>query len=126
VGYISDASMPTFLLTHWARDRERGARIPLEKAVMLQTSRTAAAYGLNDRGRIGVGYKADINVIDFDRLQIGAPYWVHDLPANGRRLMQRPRGYDVTMVSGVVTSRDGESTGALPGKLVRGPQRAVA
>lgn len=126
LGFISDTSMPTFLLTHWARDRSRGQRIPLEKAVMLQTSRTAAAYGLNDRGRLAVGYKADINVIDFDQLQIEAPYWAHDLPANGRRLMQRPRGYDATMVSGVVTSRNGESTGALPGRLVRGPQRKPA
>lgn len=124
LGFISDTSMPTFLLTHWARDRSRGQRIPLEKAVMLQTSRTAASYGLHDRGRLAVGYKADINVIDFDQLRIEAPYWAHDLPANGRRLMQRPRGYDATMVSGVVTSRDGESTGALPGRLVRGPQRA--
>jgi N-acyl-D-aspartate/D-glutamate deacylase len=125
LGIMNDASMPTFLLTHWARDRKRGPRIALEKVVMLQTSCTADAYGLRDRGRLAVGYKADINVIDFDNLQIEAPYWVHDLPANGRRFMQRVRGYDATLVSGVITSRNGEATGALPGKLIRGPQRAA-
>lgn len=124
LGIMTDAAMPTFMLTHWVRDRSRGARIPLEHAVMMQTSRTAAAYGLNDRGRLAPGYKADVNIIDFDNLQLEAPYWVHDLPANGRRFMQRAQGYDATVVSGVVTTRRGEETGELPGKLIRGPQRA--
>jgi len=123
LGIMSDAAMPTFMLTHWVRDRTRGARFPLEQMVMMQTSRTAAAYGLNDRGRLAVGYKADVNVIDFDNLQLEAPYWVRDLPANGRRFMQRAQGYDATVVSGVITTRHGEATGALPGKLIRGPQR---
>jgi N-acyl-D-aspartate/D-glutamate deacylase len=123
LGIMTDVAMPTFLLTHWVRDRTRGARIPLERAVMMQTSRTAAAYGLNDRGRIAVGYKADVNVIDFDNLQLEAPYWVRDMPANGRRFMQDVSGYDATIVSGTITMRSGESTGALPGKLIRGPQR---
>jgi N-acyl-D-aspartate/D-glutamate deacylase len=123
LGIMSDAAMPTFMLTHWVRDRTRGARFPLEKMVMMQTSQTAAAYGLNDRGRLAVGYKADVNVIDFENLQLEAPYWVHDLPANGRRFMQHARGYDATVVSGVITTRHGEATGALPGKLIRGPQR---
>lgn len=122
LGIMTDAAMPTFMLTHWVRDRTRGARIPLERMVMMQTSRTAAAYGLNDRGRLAPGYKADVNVIDFDNLQLDAPYWVHDLPANGRRFMQDTRGYDATIVSGTITTRHGESTGALPGRLVRGPQ----
>jgi N-acyl-D-aspartate/D-glutamate deacylase len=126
LGIMTDAAMPTFMLTHWVRDRTRGARIPLERAVMMQTSRTAAAYGLNDRGRLAVGYKADVNVIDFDNLQLEAPYWVRDLPANGRRFMQNVSGYDATIVSGTITTRGGEDTGALPGKLIRGPQRAIA
>ncbi|HSB95534.1 MAG TPA: amidohydrolase family protein, partial [Spongiibacteraceae bacterium] len=126
LGIMSDAAMPTFMLTHWVRDRTRGARFPLEQMVMMQTSRTAAAYGLNDRGRLAVGYKADVNVIDFDNLQLEAPYWVHDLPANGRRFMQRAQGYDATVVSGVITTRNGEATGALPGKLIRGPQRVAS
>jgi N-acyl-D-amino-acid deacylase len=124
LGIMTDAAMPTFMLTHWVRDRTRGARIPLERAVMMQTSRTAAAYGLNDRGRLAVGYKADVNVIDFDNLQLEAPYWVRDLPANGRRFMQNVSGYDATIVSGTITTRGGQDTGALPGKLVRGPQKA--
>lgn len=125
LGIMTDTSMTTYLLTHWARDRERGEKIPLETAVMMQTSRTANAYGLNDRGRLAAGFKADINIIDFDNLHIESPYWVRDLPANGRRFLQRPRGYDATIVSGEIICRNGEATGALPGKLIRGPQRAV-
>lgn len=126
LGIMTDAAMPTFMLTHWVRDRTRGARIPLERAVMMQTSRTAAAYGLNDRGRLAPGYKADVNVIDFDNLRLDTPYWVRDLPANGRRFMQNAHGYDATIVSGVITTRNGESMNVLPGRLVRGPQRAPA
>ncbi|HEY8515104.1 MAG TPA: D-aminoacylase [Candidatus Binatia bacterium] len=118
-GLICDASMPTFLLTHWVRDRKRGERIPLEQAVRLQTANTAAVYGLHDRGTLEVGKKADLNVIDFDALHLHAPEMVFDLPANGRRLVQRVDGYRATVVNGEVTFEDGEHTGALPGKLVR-------
>ena len=85
----------------------------------------ARAVGLNDRGRIAEGYKADLNVIDFDKLRVEAPVMKWDLPAGGKRLLQRANGYRATIVSGSVTYRDGEPTGALPGKLVRGPQRAA-
>ncbi|MGH0036408.1 MAG: N-acyl-D-amino-acid deacylase family protein [Myxococcota bacterium] len=123
-GLICDASVPTFLLTHWVRDRERGKRIPLETIVENQTRRTATFYGLEDRGAIEPGMKADLNVIDFDGLHIHAPEMVYDLPAGGRRLVQRIDGYDYTIQSGQVTFEDGRPTGALPGKLVRGPQSA--
>ncbi|HZR81533.1 MAG TPA: amidohydrolase family protein [Candidatus Binatia bacterium] len=118
-GLICDASMPTFLLTHWARDRRRGARIPLEDVVRLQTGNTASVYGLHDRGTLEVGKKADVNVIDFDALRLPAPEMVFDLPAGGRRLVQRVEGYRATIVAGEVTFEDGEATGAMPGKLVR-------
>jgi N-acyl-D-aspartate/D-glutamate deacylase len=123
-GLICDASMPTFLLTHWARDRQRGERIPLEQVVAAQTRRTARFYGLEDRGLLAPGMKADLNVIDFERLHIHAPEMVYDLPADGRRLVQRVDGYKATVQSGTVTYEDGEPTGALPGRLVRGPQPA--
>jgi N-acyl-D-aspartate/D-glutamate deacylase len=123
-GLICDASMPTFLLTHWARDRQRGERIPLEQVVAAQTRRTARFYGLEDRGLLAPGMKADVNVIDFERLHIHAPEMVYDLPADGRRLVQRVDGYKATVQSGAVTYEDGEPTGALPGRLVRGPQPA--
>jgi N-acyl-D-aspartate/D-glutamate deacylase len=118
-GLICDASMPTFLLTHWARDRKRGPKIPLEQVVRLQTGNTASVYGLADRGTLEVGRKADLNVIDWDRLHLHGPEMVFDLPAKGRRLIQRVDGYRATVVSGVVTFENGESTGAMPGKLVR-------
>ncbi|MGH8445130.1 MAG: amidohydrolase family protein, partial [Solimonas sp.] len=118
-GLICDASAPTYLLTHWVRDRERGPRLPLAQAVALQTGRTAAAYGLHDRGRLVAGLRADLNVIDFDNLKLDVPSWVHDLPANGRRLMQKARGYDATICAGQVTWRHGEATGALPGRVIR-------
>ncbi|MDR3538252.1 MAG: amidohydrolase family protein, partial [Acetobacteraceae bacterium] len=89
------------------------------------TSDTARAAGLHDRGLLAVGKKADVNVIDWDRLGAGQPYVVHDLPAGGKRLLQQVHGYDATIVSGEVTFRDGEATGALPGRLVRGPQAAI-
>jgi N-acyl-D-aspartate/D-glutamate deacylase len=125
-GAICDASMPTFLLTHWVRDRSRGARIPLEQAVASQTRRTAEFYGLFDRGAIRPGLQADANVIDFERLHIHAPEMVYDLPASGRRLIQRVAGYRYTVQRGAVTYDGGEPTGALPGRLVRGPQGAAA
>jgi N-acyl-D-aspartate/D-glutamate deacylase len=111
--------MPTFLLTHWARDRSRGEGLPVELAVHLQTGRTAALYGFTDRGTLAVGKRADLNVIDHDNLRLHAPEMVFDLPAGGRRLVQRVDGYKTTMVKGEVTFENGESTGARPGRLVR-------
>jgi N-acyl-D-aspartate/D-glutamate deacylase len=121
-GLICDASTPTFLLTHWVRDRTRGPRLSLERAVQLQTSGSAALYGLNDRGRLAPGYKADVNVIDLDNLTLKPPVMAFDLPAKGRRLLQYVSGYKATLKSGQVTYRGGEATGAMPGTLVRGPK----
>jgi N-acyl-D-aspartate/D-glutamate deacylase len=118
-GLICDASFPTYLLTHWARDRSRGEKLPLERVVQLQTSNTATAYGMKDRGRIAVGLKADLNVIDFDNLYLHAPKMVHDLPAGGRRLLQDVDGYLHTIKSGQVTFTDGVATGARPGGVLR-------
>ena len=121
-GVICDGGMPTFLLTHWVRDRERGPRLPLEQMVKRQTRDTAELHGLLDRGAIVPGLRADINVIDFDSLGFDNPKVVFDLPANGRRLVQTAHGYVATLVNGVQTVDNDEFTGALPGKLVRGPQ----
>ena len=123
-GAICDASMTTFLLTHWARDRRRGPRLPLEWVVRKMTRDTAELYGLRDRGVLAPGRKADLNVIDWEGLRLGLPQLAFDLPAGAKRLVQRARGYDATIVGGEVTFRDGESTGALPGRLVRGAQGA--
>jgi N-acyl-D-aspartate/D-glutamate deacylase len=123
-GLICDASMPSFLLTHWVRDRKRGARLPLEQVVHAQTQRTAQLFDFQDRGALLPGRKADLNVIDFDRLRIHPPQMVYDLPAAGRRLIQKVEGYRATVLSGALTFEDGEPTGALPGKLVRGAQVA--
>jgi N-acyl-D-aspartate/D-glutamate deacylase len=122
-GFICDASFPTYLLTHWARDRSRGEKLPLAQLVKWQTQDTAATVGLNDRGLLKPGYKADVNIIDFEKLHLHAPKIVYDLPAGGRRLGQQAAGYRATIVSGVVTYRDGVATGALPGKLIRGAQQ---
>ncbi|HEY6984271.1 MAG TPA: amidohydrolase family protein [Reyranella sp.] len=122
VGVICDASSPTSLLTLWGRDRVRGPRLPLEFLIAKQTRSTAAAYGLDDRGLLAPGYKADINVIDFDDLHLKRPEVVYDLPAGGRRLIQRASGYRHTFVAGVETVRNDELTGERPGRLVRGPQ----
>jgi N-acyl-D-aspartate/D-glutamate deacylase len=121
-GIICDASFPTFLLTHWTRDRARGERLSIPFVVAAQCRRTALSVGLRDRGVIAAGYKADINVIDYDRLRLHPPQVHYDLPMNGRRLMQRIDGYVATIVSGVVTRRDGNATGERPGRLVRGAQ----
>jgi len=121
VGTICDASFTTYALTHWGRDRPHG-RFELPWLIKRQTHDTAAAVGLLDRGLVQRGMKADLNVIDFARLRLRRPYIVHDLPAHGRRLMQTADGYVATVVSGAVTYRNGEPTGALPGKLVRGAQ----
>jgi N-acyl-D-aspartate/D-glutamate deacylase len=119
VGILSDASALSTMLTHWTRDR-KGERFALPWAMKRISSDSARAIGLHDRGVVAPGYKADINVIDYDRLRVRAPQVVYDLPAGGRRLIQRADGYNATIVSGVTVSRDGEATGALPGRLVRG------
>ena len=119
VRMICDASIPTYLLTHWARDRERGPKLPLEEAVRLQTTATAEVIGLSDRGRISPGLRADINIIDFNKLELHAPRAVNDLPAGGRRLVQSASGYVATIVNGIITRRDGSDTGERPGRLVR-------
>jgi N-acyl-D-aspartate/D-glutamate deacylase len=121
-GLICDASMPTYLLTHWVRDRSRGEKLPVEFVVKRQTADTAKLYGLNDRGALKAGLKADVNAIDLDGLRLHAPEMVFDLPAGGRRLVQRVDGYKHTVVSGEVTYADGQPTGAMPGRLIRGPQ----
>jgi N-acyl-D-aspartate/D-glutamate deacylase len=123
-GLICDASAPTYMLTHWARDRRRGERLALEFVVKRQTGDTARLYGLRDRGMLKPGMKADLNVIDFDGLRLHAPRMVFDLPAGGRRLIQKAEGYRYTIVGGEVTLENGEPTGAMPGRLVRGPQAA--
>jgi N-acyl-D-aspartate/D-glutamate deacylase len=120
VGTICDASFPTTLLTHWARDRAVG--LPVEWVVRRQCRDTAAAVGLCDRGVLAAGYRADALVVDFEHLQLAAPEMSFDLPAGGKRLVQRATGYLHTFVAGTETYRDGEPTGALPGRLVRGPQ----
>jgi N-acyl-D-aspartate/D-glutamate deacylase len=125
-GILCDASLPTYMLSHWARDRDRGERLSIEQAVHLQTRRTAALYGFDDRGLLAPGYLADVNVIDFDALGIAAPEMVYDLPAGGRRLVQRATGYVATIKRGVVVRQYDEATGAHPGGLVRGPQPAPA
>jgi N-acyl-D-aspartate/D-glutamate deacylase len=122
VGAICDVSLPTFMLTYWGRDRTRGPRFGLPELVRAQTKDTAEAVGLNDRGVIAPGYLADLNVIDFDRLKLGVPYMVYDLPTGARRLMQDAQGYVATIKSGQVIYREGQATGALPGRLVRGRQ----
>ena len=124
-GAICDGGMPTFMLTHWARDRSRGATLPLELIVHRQTQQTAAFFGLHDRGLLAPGYKADVNVIDLEKLALLPPKMVYDLPAGGRRLLQRARGYEASIVSGTVILERDEHTGALPGRLVRGAQTQV-
>ena len=119
-GIICDASQPTFMLTHWTRDRTRGARLPLEWVVKKQTHDTARLYGLHDRGTIEVGALADLNVIDYDRLQLDNPRVAVDLPAGGRRLLQGATGYVETIKRGETTFADGHDTGARPGHLLRG------
>jgi N-acyl-D-aspartate/D-glutamate deacylase len=121
-GIICDASFPTYLLTHWTRDRSRGEKLSIPFVIAAQSRKTALSVGLNDRGLIAPGYKADVNVIDYDRLHLHPPKVHYDLPVGGRRLLQQVDGYDVTIVSGVVTQRGGASTGAHPGQLIRGAQ----
>jgi N-acyl-D-aspartate/D-glutamate deacylase len=122
-GTICDAASPTFLLQHWVRDRKRGT-IPLELAIKRQCRDTAVLYGLEDRGLLKPGYLADLNVIDLNRLKLGKPWLAFDLPAAGKRLLQKAEGYDATIKSGQVTFRHGVLQSARPGRVIRGPQRA--
>jgi N-acyl-D-aspartate/D-glutamate deacylase len=121
-GAICDGGTPTFMLTHWVRDRTRGEKLPLELIVHRQTQQTAALYGLNDRGLIAPGKRADINIINFEKLNFTMPYMAYDLPAQGRRLVQQAIGYDATFVAGTQIVESDQFTGALPGNLVRGPR----
>jgi N-acyl-D-aspartate/D-glutamate deacylase len=117
---ICDASMPTYQLCHWAKDRKRGPKLSLERAVQMQTKETASLYGLSDRGTLEVGKRGDLNVIDMERLGLLPPRRVEDLPANGSRLLQGATGYKATIVGGVVVRREDRDTGERPGRLVRG------
>ncbi len=119
-GVICDAGQPTFLLSYWSRDRTRGERLPLEWVVKRQTSDTASLYGLGDRGVLSPGMVADVNVIDYERLQLCNPRVAADLPAGGRRILQDAVGYVATVKSGTVTFAEGAETGARPGALLRG------
>jgi N-acyl-D-aspartate/D-glutamate deacylase len=121
-GIICDASFPTYLLTHWTRDRKRGEKLSIPFVVAAQSRKTARAFGLHDRGVIAPGFKADLNVIDYDRLHLHPPKVHYDLPVGGRRLLQQVDGYDATIVSGVVTQRAGRATGNRSGRLIRGAQ----
>ena len=124
VGILCDASAISTMLTHWTRDRTRGPKVSLPWAVKRVTLDSAFAIGLRDRGVLAPGYKADVNVIDYDGLRVSVPRVVYDLPSGGKRLIQTAKGYDATIVSGVIVSRDGQATGALPGRLVRGAKAA--
>jgi len=124
VGMICDGSFPTSMITHWTRDRTRGAKVGLEAVVRMQTLDTARAVGLHDRGIIAPGYRADLNVIDYEGLTLHAPKVAYDLPGGGRRLTQRASGYVATLVAGEITYRDGTPTEALPGRLLRGAKAA--
>jgi N-acyl-D-amino-acid deacylase len=119
-GAICDGGMPTFMLTHWTRDRVRGPKLSVEHVVRRQTMETAQTFGLHDRGVLAPGYRADINLIDYQNLNFGRPEIAYDLPAGGRRLLQRASGYRATFVAGQAIVESGEFTGALPGKLLRG------
>ena len=121
---IVDAGVPTFMLTHWSRDRSRGPKLPVEMLVKRQTSETADFFGLNDRGRLAPGLRADVNLIDYERLQVKKPELVHDMPAAGRRFVQKVEGYEATIVAGAPIFERGEHTGAMPGKLVRASRDA--
>jgi len=125
VASISDASFTSFMLTHWVKGRTRGPRLPLEEVIRLQTSEPASLYSLNDRGIIAPGRKADINIIDLDALHLPAPYMAYDLPTGGKRMLQKVDGFRYTIVGGEVIVKDGVMTDAMPGRLVRGPQKSV-
>jgi N-acyl-D-aspartate/D-glutamate deacylase len=120
VGIMCDATATSYTITHWTRDRSRGELFPLSWIIKRLTHDNAAAIGLHDRGLVRVDMKADLNILDYDRLRLRSPEIVYDLPAGGKRLVQRTEGFDATIVSGAVVYRHGEATGALPGRLVRG------
>lgn len=122
-GMVCDASYPTFMLSHWTRDRD-GDRLELAEAIQMLTNSPAHLVGLRDRGRLAIGYKADINIIDYDRVKVTKPHVVQDLPSGGQRFMQEGKGFRMTMVAGQAIMRDGRPTGILPGRLVRGRQAA--
>ena len=124
-GLICDASFPTYLLTHWTRDRTRGELIPIEHVVHKQTQATAVAYGITDRGVLAPGMLADVNVIDHDALRLHRPRMVYDLPAGGKRLLQDVDGYRVTIKSGETTFVDGAVTDARPGRTLRATDEGV-
>ncbi|MCG8405723.1 MAG: amidohydrolase family protein [Phycisphaerales bacterium] len=123
-GLICDASLPTFMLTHWARDRSRGPKVPVEFAVKRMTHDTATLYGLLDRGVLKPGFKADINVIDLENLKLCRPEMAYDLPAGARRLLQQAMGYDYKILSGEVVMQGLEPTAVMNGSLLRGPKHA--
>ena len=123
-GALCDASFPTTLIQHWGRDRDRGNKLPLEKLISMQTKETAELVGLHDRGLLQPGYKADINIINFDELTLHEPFVTYDLPAGGRRLVQKATGYESTFISGKLAFKEGEPTGELNGRLIRGAQSA--
>jgi N-acyl-D-aspartate/D-glutamate deacylase len=117
---LCDASAPTYMLAYMTRDRVKGTTLPIEFVVHKMTQDTALLYGMNDRGVIAPGYRADLNLIDYDALGLEEPQMVYDLPAGGKRLIQRAHGYRATICNGEVTYENGEHTGAYPGRLVRG------
>jgi len=123
-GVLVDASVPTYMLGYFTRDRTRGPRLPLEFVVHKLTQDTAQVYGLHDRGVIAPGYKADLNLVDYDALALEPPKMAYDLPAGGKRLVQGATGYRMTVCSGEVTYEGGAHTGAMPGRLVRGGRHA--
>jgi len=125
-GLICDAGMPTWNVTHWTRDRDRGEKIPIEYIVNKQTRETARTFGLFDRGELKEGYLADINIINYDDLKVYKPEMVHDLPTGGRRIIQKCSGYAATIKSGVITYKNDKATGLLPGSLIRGEQSTAA
>ena len=114
--------MPTTNISHWGRDREAGRKFPLEMLIKKQTKDTAETFGLFDRGEIKSGMLADINIIDFDKLNVSHPTMIHDLPLGGRRLVQDSAGYIATIKNGLIVSENGKNNGVLPGKLIRGKQ----
>ncbi|MEJ0067817.1 MAG: amidohydrolase family protein [Pseudomonadota bacterium] len=114
-----DASVPTYMLTHWGPRSDARTGLPVEQLVKWQTNDTASFFGFHDRGRLAPGLRADVNLIDFDGLKLHAPEIVHDLPAGGRRLIQHVDGYEATLVAGTPVFERGQHTGAMPGKLVR-------
>ena len=119
---LVDASVPTYMLAYFTRDRSRGPKLKVEDVVFKMTSDTAKLYGLNDRGVLAPGYKADLNLIDYDRLSLLDPEMAYDLPAGGKRLIQKASGYIATVCAGQVTYEQGEATGLMPGRLLRGGQ----